>query len=948
MCSPLFHRIVIALLAIAFPAAAAPGQTIWYVDADAGGANDGSSWADAFIDLQDALAAAQAEDEIWVAAGAYRPDRGTRDRALSFTLVDGTALYGGFEGTETDRDQRDPAGNPTVLSGDLAANDGPDFANYEENSYHVVVGEALDPTTILSGFTITGGNADVEGETRGGGIMLHGASAYYGSYVVVTNCTVKGNRATRGGGVSILSGSPRFTDCTFLGNEGVDGGALWTIQGYWHFVTFTRCTFVRNTSERAGGAVYLRSFPYDEPRAFRFTDCGFFGNQAGTWGGAVHEPSSGPVVHINCVFSGNVAGEFGGACCLGGNDYMATLINCTFSSNAAPLGGGAYIAGNWPRFTNCVLWGNQDASGSVESAQIHLYNTYARINYSCVQGWTGTILGEHNIDADPLFVNPVGSDGIVGTPDDDLRLQAASPCIDAGDNEVDTDLATYFTVARIPHFDLDGYARVTDYPPMPDTGNGRAPIVDMGAFEYQDCNANAVPDPQDIAEGTSLDHEPNGIPDECQDILYVDVAAGGANSGMDWDDAFTDLQDALAIAGIGDEIWVAAGTYGPDRGTGDQSMSFRLPWAVRVLGGFAGWETQRDERDPDLNRSILSGDLAGNDGPGFLNYQENALHVVRCVDLDAAAMLDGFTVTGGNGDHGGGIRADYASPTIARCAIERNLASDSGGGIYSDEGAPILSCCRLANNHARYGGAFAGRGETGDPQFEDCVFEGNSAEGDGGALGLYKDGWSLMPVVNGPALTRCRVVANQAGRSGGGLWAFAPRLRLHDCHFFNNIAAQDGGGFVSYAWEPVPAVHNCTFSYNQAFRGGGIALLYRDGFDLRNCILWGNQDETGTGESAQIDLGSWLATINYTCIQGWTGALGGVGNMGDNPLLKADGLHLIRQSPCRNAGDPDLRPASGETDLDGQPRVIDGRVDMGADEWLVEPLAPEAPQPMGR
>ena len=121
---------------------------------DAGAEGDGPGWARGHRDLQDALAAAKPGTEIWVAAGTYKPDRGTGDRTASFQLKSGVALYGGFAGGETRRDQRDAKKNKTILSGDLKGDDGPDFAQNDENSYHVVTARRTDRTAVLDGFII--------------------------------------------------------------------------------------------------------------------------------------------------------------------------------------------------------------------------------------------------------------------------------------------------------------------------------------------------------------------------------------------------------------------------------------------------------------------------------------------------------------------------------------------------------------------------------------------------------------------------------------------------------------------------------------------------------------------------------------------------------------------------------------------------------------------------
>lgn len=111
-----------------------------FVKADALGNNDGSSWENAFTDLQDALAASEGGDQIWVATATYKPDSSAGDRTATFQLLSGVGLYGGVAGGETELDRREPDVNVTVLSGDLNGDDRLDFANNEENSYHVVTG----------------------------------------------------------------------------------------------------------------------------------------------------------------------------------------------------------------------------------------------------------------------------------------------------------------------------------------------------------------------------------------------------------------------------------------------------------------------------------------------------------------------------------------------------------------------------------------------------------------------------------------------------------------------------------------------------------------------------------------------------------------------------------------------------------------------------------------
>jgi hypothetical protein len=195
-----------------------------YVDADASGANDGSSWADAYNYLQDALVYASSNpevNEVWVAAGIYTPDKnsnnpgGSGDRTETFRLIKGVSLYGGYAGFgASEPNERDVEGYETILSGDLNGDDGPSFANYDENSYHVVTGSATDETAVLDGFIITGGNAQgTEYHQRDG----RGMYVYKGSALTVRNCRFIGNIAGEGGSLYI-GGMVMLTNCTFSDN----------------------------------------------------------------------------------------------------------------------------------------------------------------------------------------------------------------------------------------------------------------------------------------------------------------------------------------------------------------------------------------------------------------------------------------------------------------------------------------------------------------------------------------------------------------------------------------------------------------------------------------------------------------------------------------------------------------------------------------------------------
>ncbi|MHC4694804.1 MAG: choice-of-anchor Q domain-containing protein, partial [Planctomycetota bacterium] len=291
--------------------------------------------------------------------------------------------------------------------------------------------------------------------------------------------------------------------------------------------------------------------------------------------------------------------------------------------------------------TNCVLWDGGKEIWNDDSSMI-------TITYSDVQGgW----FGEGNIDADPCFASVGYRGGDGAWVDGDYHLLPASACINAGDPGY---------TAGPNETDLDGNLRVS---------GGR---IDMGAYELQPLR-----------------------------IVYVDADAPGNNDGSSWEDAYNRLQDALAAAYFGDKIWVAQGVYKPDAGggntSGDREATFQLMNGVTISGGYAGFgEPDPNARDVDVYQSILSGDLAGDDGPDFTNYSENSRYVVTGHDT-RTAILDGLTITSANG---AGMYNMDGRPTVIDCTFTGN----KGSGMYNVESRPMLANCSFTFNWATYGG----------------------------------------------------------------------------------------------------------------------------------------------------------------------------------------------------------------------------------------------------
>jgi len=450
------------------------GGPIIYVDKDATGCNNGTSWINAYRYLQDALAdanLAQKPVEIRVAQVIYKPDEdtlhpnGTGDRQATFQLINGVTIKGGYAGGGwPDPNARDIERYETILSGDLAGNDinvsDPCDLVWEptraENSYHVVTGSGTDKTALLDGFIVTGGNARGRYHELGGGLynsfggpsitncvfMSNSAEEYGGgiyneSCPTLNNCRFIGNSAgTLGGGICNNGGAPSLKYCTFTGNSsGLAGGAMMNSHSS---PTLSNCRLIGNSADYGGGMQNWFGSPL-------MTNCRFIENSARYNGGAMDNRYYFGGIIRNCTFSGNLAGNCGGGMC---NDRSRPMLtNCIFSGNVADRGGGigSYNISS-PRLTNCILWSNAAANGR----EIQLEeNTTLAVGYSCVQGGRaaiddpceGLFWGAGNIDDDPCFAGPINGDYHLKSQAGRWNPNSASwvkddvtsPCIDAGD-----------------------------------------------------------------------------------------------------------------------------------------------------------------------------------------------------------------------------------------------------------------------------------------------------------------------------------------------------------------------------------------------------------------------------------------------------------------------------------------------------------------------------------
>jgi predicted outer membrane repeat protein len=364
------------LVCCVFVIGAAAAETV-YVKADATGANDGSSWEDAYVHLQDALADAGAGDEIWVATGVYKPDQGAGqtpgDRSASFELIGNVALYGGFAGDEATLEDRAGLFDETVLSGDLLGDDEPEFVNNDENSYHVLFADVNpDRPAVVDGFRVVGGNADgadsYEDRCGGGACLLRGV-------VQLRNCSFIANNATlEGGAVRLVytgeESTGVFQDCLFEGNRASEqGGAVlvsWDTQA-----TLERVVFRGNSAQRGAGLAAVGIG--DAGPALSFVDCRFEANAASGdtpfWGGGgIYSEHS--VVATTCAFHGNEAAQGAGLYCNGFHTNLECVLErCTFTENFAHGTEYSAYGGGFSAYCgSCVVQGCHFARNVVQPA----------------------------------------------------------------------------------------------------------------------------------------------------------------------------------------------------------------------------------------------------------------------------------------------------------------------------------------------------------------------------------------------------------------------------------------------------------------------------------------------------------------------------------------------------------------------------------------------------
>lgn len=790
-----------------------------YVDDTATGANSGTSWADAFTNIQAGVDDAYDGDLVLVSNGWY--------------VVGGRPASGGVLTNRVTIDKNITVRSEGGPDQTFIVGTGPMGSNAVRCAY-------VAANAVLSGFTLTNGYT-----LPGSGFTLDkvGGGAFCEPGGVLSNCLVTCNNAGWGGGV--WSGT--VYNCTIVTNTasyqggGVHGGHLYD------------CAISNNNSGTDGGGA----------RSAELHRCVVQNNHSATSGGGL----SWCFPAHSCLIIDNSADLYAGGVLNG------WIRNCTIADNTTGGGGGGAVEG-W--FTNCIVYHNTGAAGFANYSNV----TFA---FSCttpLPGGQGNITnapefsdrvgGNYRLAPGSPCVNTgTNHPWMSGAKDLDgnARIAAGIPDIGAYEATVAAPSVTNTPATAISGSTAvlngellsDGYAAtlVVLYWGMVDGGTNAdlwantnvLGFLAVGAFStnvtgltanttyrYR-CRASNELTSTWAASSTEFSTH------LADNIILVDADAAGNDDGGTWSDAFTDLQSAIATASNGDEIWVAEGTYIP--GT-DASTFFQLKTDVALYGGFDGTETSRGERDWAAHETVLSGYL----GPGTNSYR------ITRKTTGGQSVMDGFTVRDGDGTggayHGAGIQCNTGELLLFNCTFTSNACTGSGGAVYFGASAyGTISNCLFTGNSAAsalgYGGAVRQEGTLFPLTILASHFEGNFATRSGGAV-------STRGTTN--VFADCVFVDNRSTNNypGGAVELAEGENRLVGCAFTNNRAVKSNGGAVFFVSIDSLLVSNCVFSANAASGAGGAIYAANSPYawDMANCWFVENTASNGSGAACYV------------------------------------------------------------------------------------------------
>ena len=861
----------------------------------AGGANDGSSWLDAFIDLQDALDAAVSTDTILVAAGTYYPSSqiiSGNQRSAAFSLKNGVTVLGGFAAAgEPNLSDRNPQLYKTILSGDLDKNDGTGFTSRSDNCYHVLFADAakaLNNTAILDGFTISSGQAD--GSTphnAGGGMYNHTSSpkvinckftdnqGQLGGAVLNQSCSPKfinsiiaaNNAIFYGGGLANLTASPSLVNCAVYGNNAVtSGGGFYNATS--SYPVLTNCIVWANTN----GATPSPNQIFDSASTTTATYCDV---QDGFWG--LGNINTDP--HFVNAGDNDFHLEYDSVCIDAGLNSVITAAN-DFEMDTRICHSNVDMGPDEVIGYAIAISAEPVAGGTIAfDPNYVIFAAGTEVNVSAVENigytfdhWSGALSGSANpasltiagntsltahfiftgeiiyVDDSSSATEPNGKSWQYAFKDLEPALATAGP-----GNQIWVAKGTYYP-SRVIYFN---YPRSVAY-----QLKNSVPV--LGSFHGNEDRATFNTDSRDFEADETILSADIGLP------------------GFDFDNAYHVFlhPDELALnaSALLDGFTLTAANA--DFGS--------IAW------GYNGGGMYNNIASPTIRNCKFVNNKANNCG-GIYNYESSPV-ITNCTFLNNSSQQSA-----------GAMSNPYSSPVISGCVFRGNSAVNAAGGMWNEQGIATITDCLFEENVANSGGGIQ-NGTGGNAVIKNCSFINNTGNG------VWN--YNCSPVITG-----CLFRGNTRSW-GSGMANQTASTKISNCLFIESGTASSSGILYNHA-SSAPVVVNCTFA-NNTTTPSGVIVNNESSMTMTNSIVWGNNYNNINNMNGSY------AVVTYTDFQG---GYAGTGNINIDPMFTdttSDDYHLQPGSLCIDVGNNSAVPESVIDDMDGTPRIIDGNCDIVA------------------
>lgn len=860
-------------------------QSTIFVDVAATGANNGSSWADAYTDFQAGLDAAASGDIINVGVGTYYPSKDKTGnnspgdpRSVTFFFDVDIEVHGGFIGGVQICDTN----NATVFSGDIGV-----VNDHSDNAYNVCHSEFLSTATIIDCISIKKGFSD-QGTLSGGAWLNDGAGSGNSSNPNFSNCYFAQNAAGWGGSV-INNGSnggnasPDFTDCIFFKNVGELGGALFNNgeNGGESSPTISQCQFNENYSGE-GGAIcnYTDLNGTSKPTISNST---FVENSCYNGGGAIYiygNDGDGEAIITNCIFAGNQSDGNGGAITVstfGTTFTTPQIINCTFTGNLATTNGGAvWCDVSSPLIENCVFELNQagvsggaincnGSQGQISSPDI--FNCTFKMNYSVSRGGAIMLDGLAGNSSPQFhyckFIQNDSHDGGAVYADGTIGLCAPEfiNTIFSRNTATNDGGGLYFksnqgtTQPRFEHCSLSK-----------NQSGGLGTIIAFYSQNGGVCDGeifNSVSHGQNgiglyITPGASFSGQ-NTMHENGWSSLWSFVDNGNCSVGFP---LYNDpLNDDLTLQDLSPAIDAGSATF--TTLTQDLNGSARIVGASPDMGAY--------EHNPCPVKLYVDIDATGaNDGRNWtdaFNSLQDAIDLARTCMVDTIWVAEGTykpsKTSGGNGSNpnsrsntfyvnfdvviqGGFQGFETHEFQRDRIAYETILDGNVGSTATNSDNCFTVVLYETCTNVSQLDG-FTVRGGNSN--------QWNTAGGLGGGIEIGSE----------PIIRNCKITENHAGNAGGiEIHSFSGTSRpaILNCEIVNNSGDVCAGLMVNaYGGTLEPTIANCSFRGNSALNGGALAFYAYSGVaicdpNMYNCEVWNNSAQIGAALILRDALGT--------------------------------------------------------------------------------------------